>query len=239
MNPDDIVAAFQAHAEARDHLSWIKQQLRSAISLELTSPDGPSLSQVGGVPLVPSDFEWPKAKVGEYRFLAQIDFSEVADESGQLPDAGLLSLFYNYDEDGEVFWGDPGYVVGYFYPDPSVLVRNSGPCPSEQPRFSLRYGQTTTFPMHEDLVAEWPFDPDVLYEVEGQIHVPSNYMLGHPHFCTLAYDPTPGPGWIQLLNLESRDDTEWFWHDGDRLMVFVEASKIKGGDFSDLRSDAG
>ena len=105
--------------------------------------------------------------------------------------------------------------------------------------FGLRFAQATTFPMHEHLIEKWPFDPDILYKIGEQIDVPRNYMLGHPHFCTLAYDPTPGPGWIQLLNLESREDAEWFWHDGDRLMVFVEASKLKVGDFSDLRSDAG
>ena len=95
MSPEDIVAVFQTHAEARDHLPWVRQQLRSATSLELASCDKTSLSQVGGVPLVPSAFEWPKATVGEYRFLAQIDFSEISAAGGQIPNAGLLSLFYN------------------------------------------------------------------------------------------------------------------------------------------------
>ncbi|WP_146390953.1 DUF1963 domain-containing protein [Allorhodopirellula solitaria] len=52
---------------------------------------------------MPADFAWPAHDVGEYRFLGQIDFSEITDRPDSLPDSGLLSLFYAFDEDGEVF----------------------------------------------------------------------------------------------------------------------------------------
>jgi hypothetical protein len=56
---------------------------------------------------------------------------------------------------------------------------------------------------------------------------------------TLAYDPTPGPDWRSLLTVSSDDELEWFWHDRDWLVTFIERQKLYSGDFSQIRADAG
>ncbi|MGL4422095.1 MAG: hypothetical protein ACRCZF_15615 [Gemmataceae bacterium] len=42
-----------------------------------------------------------------------------------------------------------------------------------------------------------------------------------------------------MLTLNSDDDLEWSWHDGDWLMTFIEEQRLRAGDFSQIRSDAG
>jgi hypothetical protein len=72
-----------------------------------------------------------------------------------------------------------------------------------------------------------------------RLHPGRGYLLGYPLNTSLAYDPTPGPGWSSLLTLDSDDDLEWCWHDGDWLVTFFNNQKALAGDFSDIRADAG
>jgi len=64
-------------------------------------------------------------------------------------------------------------------------------------------------------------------------------MLGYPSHYSLMYDPTPGEDWVSLITLASYDEFEWCWHDADKLMVFIEKSKLEAKDFSNLKADAG
>lgn len=66
-----------------------------------------------------------------------------------------------------------------------------------------------------------------------------HYLFGYPSYCTLGYDPTPGPDWVSLLTVRSSADLEWCWHDGDRLMVFIQAEQLQRKDFRMLKCDAG
>ena len=65
------------------------------------------------------------------------------------------------------------------------------------------------------------------------------YLLGYPGVSTLAYDPTPGPGWTSLLTLTSMKELDWCWHDGDFLHIFIERERLARADFTRLASDAG
>ena len=65
------------------------------------------------------------------------------------------------------------------------------------------------------------------------------WLFGYPRNGTLAYDPTPGPEWRSLLTLGSNDKFEWYWHDGDTLVTFIEEVRLRVGDFSRIKSDAG
>ncbi|CAN5727733.1 hypothetical protein BH11MYX1_BH11MYX1_15590 [soil metagenome] len=58
-------------------------------------------SFLGGMPLVPDDFEWPEGDNGPYAFLAQIDFAECKpyDFEGRLPATGIAYFFAASDED--------------------------------------------------------------------------------------------------------------------------------------------
>ena len=44
---------------------------------------------------------------------------------------------------------------------------------------------------------------------------------------------------MSLITLMSNSELDWCWHDGDKLMVFIEKDKLLNKDFSCLKSDAG
>lgn len=57
-------------------------------------------SRFGSDPDVPADFEWPYFEDYPLSFLAQINFSDIAqyDKDELLPKSGLLSFFYEIDD---------------------------------------------------------------------------------------------------------------------------------------------
>jgi hypothetical protein len=72
---------------------------------------------------------------------------------------------------------------------------------------------------------KWPISEsqrDAYWKLRLRLHPSRRYRLGYPFNTTLAYDPTPGPGWRSLLTLSSDDKLEWCWHDGDWLVTFIE-----------------
>jgi hypothetical protein len=63
-------------------------------------------SQLGGLPLLPSEADWPRASDGTpLHFLARIDCAELPHKRGPLPDHGILQFFARIDE--EMIWDDP------------------------------------------------------------------------------------------------------------------------------------
>ncbi|WP_224725336.1 DUF1963 domain-containing protein [Paenibacillus vietnamensis] len=74
-------------------------------------------SKVGGNPDLPGEVNWPRWKVSEMTFIAQINLEECPSELA-LPGSGLLSFFYAAEpmfEDKD-FYGDPHTcrVIGGF-----------------------------------------------------------------------------------------------------------------------------
>lgn len=218
-------------------------------SVEILAAEAPvtrGCSKFGGAPDLPSGFEWPQHALGPYRFIGQINLADVPDGPHGLPAQGLLSFFYAYDDEGESFWGDPGYVRAYRFDDVGAL----GPV---EPPAAVRFGGTATiafrpgmdvpaWPWGDDAVAEWPIGEslqDAYGELVARLHPSGRWLGGYPHNPTLAYDPTPGPEWRSLLTLGSDDALEWGWHDGDTLVTFVEEERLRAGDFSRIASDAG
>ena len=232
-----IISGIEAVAE---HVEYILNLAKPSVDIELVgeTPDDAG-SRFGGHPLVPKGFQWPSHEVGEYRFLGQINFAEIINAPESLPKSGLLSIFYAFDEDGEVFWGDDGYIRGFYWADfdgHSIFDSPTDDVPAAR-KISLTGG--VDIPRHEDLREDWPFDSDELYQLTDAIAAKDEYLLGYPSFTSLAYDPTPDPEWISLLTVHSLDDFDWCWHDGDKLMVFIESENLEKRDFSNLKSDAG
>lgn len=63
-------------------------------------------SQLGGLPLLPSEAHWPRASDGTpLHFLARIDCSELPQKRGPLPEHGILQFFARIDE--EMVWDGP------------------------------------------------------------------------------------------------------------------------------------
>jgi uncharacterized protein YwqG len=203
-------------------------------------------SKFGGSPDLPPDFKWPHYKLGPYRFIGQINLADIPKGPHGLPNGGLLSFLYAHDENGESFWGDPDYVRVYRFDKPDALK------PVEPPS-AVRMGSTAAlkfqlgadvppWPWDESNAKKWPIGEDqrdAYWDLRCRLHPSGRYLLGYPFNTTLAYDPTPGPEWRSLLTLSSDDDLEWCWHDGDWLVTFIEEHRLRAGDFSHIKSDAG
>lgn len=65
----------------------------------------PTLSQLGGLPILAPGTSWPRASDGApLHFLARIDCSELPDVGGALPSKGMMQFFARIDD--EMVWGD-------------------------------------------------------------------------------------------------------------------------------------
>jgi uncharacterized protein YwqG len=233
------------------YASLLESWLRPAISL--LPSDEATRSRFGGIPELPPEEPWPThlppGGDGEpvpYRFLGQLDLAALPDVGAGLPREGLLVLFvadHPLDPDVKaLFWGDPGYAMARWYPEGTpVLLRE----PPEEVHASgvrhLRFAAAVDLPFDEDQAPSWPFPPDTedVYSALVSDLRTFDHLLGYPAHSTLAYDPHPGPHWIALLTVFSDDDLRWCWHDGDALMIFIEAARLRSHDFGELRSDAG
>jgi len=106
-------------------------------------------SKLGGLPLLPSGFEWPRSGARPLDFLLQIDCVEVAaiDGHGMMPTSGLLTFFYDLENQP---WGyDPQQLDGYqvVLIDDNDLV--STPLPSSEyhlHELTLQFGPGQTLP---------------------------------------------------------------------------------------------
>jgi uncharacterized protein YwqG len=83
-------------------------------------------SKLGGEPDLPGDFVWSENNGRPLDFLLQVNLSEASklDKSGQLPTAGLLSFFYDLEDQPEGY--DPKNLDGYkvvFSPSPDKLQK--------------------------------------------------------------------------------------------------------------------
>ena len=124
-------------------LSKIEKLAKDAILLKFT--DEEVFTRLGGKPLVPADFSWPKYNDNPLSFIGQIKFSEV--NAGNIlpdyPDKGLMYVFIFDDE--ETPWGfDPKDKGGWriiFYED-ETLELNEHSFPEgidEDAQFDIKY----------------------------------------------------------------------------------------------------
>lgn len=239
MNPEILGKFINENEVLSPHKGFLTSIIKPSVDISFSDDEAKDHgSRFGGTPLVSKNFIWPTHEEGEYRFLGQVNFSEISNCPEPLPKSGLLLLFYAYDEDCEIFWGDDGYVVAYFYPQTADLTLYRQESTNHKAR-KILFSQGIEIPRNEDLRNDWPFDTAVLYELPELESHREDYMLGYPSFYTLAYDPTPSDEWISLLTLSSNDGFEWCWNDGDKLMIFIEKEKLKNADFSSLKTDAG
>lgn len=239
MHLEDLEKHLAQNPELSAHKDYLLGIARPSVAIHITQ-QGPQKmeSYFGGKPMLPADFKWPIHPIGEYRFLGQINFSDIADTPiSPLPSKGILALFYALDEEGEIFWGDDGYMLGYYWPDGTELQRAKPPYDDVPRAKRIVFTVGLDLPRHEELRDDWPFDVEHLDGLADAL--PSDYLLGYPSFDSLAYDPSPGKDWTTLLTIRSHDAFDWCWHDGDKLMVFIETEKLVALNFSHLKADAG
>ncbi len=238
--------ALLAKSSLKKNTEYLLGLIRPAIDI-VKSPAKPTLggSRFGGSPDLPAGTMWPQHEMGSYSFLAQLNFAEVPPVGGLLPTSGLLSLFVGVDsEDGEFFWQTPGYVKAMFIAEGTPLVTLPSPKNvSLGKATAVEFHETIDLPFDGEQAEAWPitdYDEQEKYSaLRDKLHVSEHYLLGYPSHCSLGYDPTPSPQWTSLLTLDSDERLKWHWHDSDKLMVFIERSRLKQKDFSVLASDAG
>lgn len=238
MTIDELEKRIETIPEIAPHKDYLLKLARPSVAITITRKKPQNLqSRFGGNPMVPADFQWPTREIGEYKFLGHINFAEIEDRPASLPESGILALFYTEDESGELFWGDDGYILGYYWPEGTPLAAATPPNQESTPPKRIELSGSVDIPRHRELREDWPFDPSSLYELAESL--PADYLLGYPSYMSLAYDPTPNQAWCSLLTLDSHEQFEWFWHDGDKLMLFIERDKLAARDFSTIKADAG
>jgi len=240
MNKDALRTLILQDKELAPHVDYILSIAKPSVDINVSeeTPDDGGC-RLGGDPNVPAGFTWPVHDIGEYRFLGQFNFTELDNPPAALPVSGLLSLFYAYDEDGEVFWRDPGYIIGYYWPDQTGFSVQNAPQAGLPKTRKITLNTRLDLPRHAELRDDWSLDEDDLDALLYWRDSNDAYLLGYPSFTSLAYDPTPKGDWVSLLTIHSLDAFDWCWHDGDKLMVFIEADRLEKCDFSRLASDAG
>jgi len=252
MNFENLLKTL-ATSKIAKHTEFIRQTIRPTFDIIKNKDIKPFLgcSRFGGLPDLPAGSEWPTYDSIPYRFLGQINFADISLDNDCFPSNGLLSFFVaDGEQDGEgKFWLDEGYIYAIYISDLTNLKTMPTPKPPENyvienptPTFVLEFIPTVNIPFDEYQVNNWPFDreeTDIYDKIRDSLHKSDNYLLGYPTHFSLAYNPTPGPEWISLLTINSDNNLEWCWHDGDYLMVFIEKEKLKKLDFSSLKSDAG
>ncbi|WP_216629065.1 YwqG family protein [Cytobacillus massiliigabonensis] len=246
MNRNEFLKMIE-QSEIADHKEYLCQVLRPAIDILKNKDAEPRLggSRFGGASDLPAGSEWPSYGMKPYRFLGQINFSEIPSIEASLPSKGLLSLFVADDnpDDGDYLEAfEDGYIHAIYIPD-SVNLETICPPNSDIGKAAvIEFSPTVDIPYDEYQLRDWPFkedQSDSYSEVRDSLHKSSDYLLGYPSHYTLAYNPTPGADWISLLTIDSDDDLEWCWHDGDKLMIFIEKERLKNLDFTKLKADAG
>ncbi len=90
--------------------------------------DDPGTAHLGGSPLLPPDFAWPRFGEHPLLFLGQLDLAALpplppGPDADLLPRTGILSLFFaDCDPDPA-----RGHGALFYFPDPAVLVRTAQP----------------------------------------------------------------------------------------------------------------
>lgn len=227
------------------HVDFFQQTARPVVDITASSlPLTPGCSKFGGPPDLPPGTEWPEHPKAYYRFIGQINFSEINVAGSELPGEGLLSLFYAEDEGtGEVFWRNEGYILAIFTHSSENVVPLK---PTDNKRV-FKQTQRIGFipgidiPYDDYQYAGWPFSFQLQesYDVIRNSLHSQNYLLGYPSHYSLAYDPTPGENYVSLMTLDSDSEMKWNWHDGNKLMIFIDKEALKRGDFSALVAEAG
>jgi len=219
---------------ARKHLPsdiaerWISL-LRPAARLVVRTSDSPLVGQLGGVPELPRDMDWPTWEdEGPLSFIASVDCSRLSTFGLDipLPRAGRLSFFYfdgSFDDSSSlVIYSDPSTHPAsrvLFHPPGTELVRRELPqglVPFR--KIDLTAEPITTFPSHEHSEFESAFRRpgeswesfrqhpamsdsfnDALYELDKG---PRHQVGGHA-------DPVQGPVEHEIASGVLGDHVSW------------------------------
>lgn len=236
MTPEDLQRFFDKHPQF-DRPEW-HALVRPCIKIVFATSRTTDGSRWGGTPYLPQDFQAPKTDLGgKYRFMGQLNFGDFSHlVAPAIPKTGLLSLFVNDDDDA--FWGDDGYVKAFYFADTTDFVLHDDK-DAGTPSQGIRFTQGVSLPCNSYFELDYPEDVEAFYDkFYDTFDDIADHLFGYPTNDSLGYDPTP-EGYLPLLSVSSHDELNWCWHDGDRLMLFIEPSALADGNFNNIKADAG
>jgi uncharacterized protein YwqG len=148
MNFTEIAAE---HGFAKD-VDVIRKYLLPCVGFTLREGDhsGVGTSRLGGKADLPPDCPLPTWSKGPLHFVLQVNLADLAphDETGLFPPEGLLSFFYDFNEDPAGF--DPEHIPGhrmYYFPPNVLLEPKQAPQPEiPLPELSMRFWPASSLP---------------------------------------------------------------------------------------------
>lgn len=150
----DIIAALADEHGLGDHLHLLRRYVLPCVGFTLEPRDDcpPGSSKLGGQPDLPAAFDWPVYRGRRLDFVLQVDLREVAPlgPRDRLPSAGVLSFFYDLEEQP---WGfDPedvgAWAVRYF--PPTVALTRQAPDQPDRETFeaAIRFWAAASLPSY-------------------------------------------------------------------------------------------
>ena len=258
--------SFDSHSAKKFAEANARPSLR--LQLDPTSDNIGPHSKVGGNPVVPKDFVWPKREDGRpLTFLCQINLAEVNDfvfTHKYLPRAGILSFFYDVEEEPSgLDAGDRhGWCVYYFAPQ--IKVYHYDEAEGEViAGYQVHYVVEPSYPDPVSKLAEQlerkDFGEYDNFTDTCYAEMPYHRLLGHPQLvlndffeeCEIASrglelqsvldDPYLAKdisqackSWVLLLQLDSDERVNFMWGEGGTIYFCIEEEALKHKDFSNV-----
>ena len=243
--------------------TWFRKDIRPAVAIFPTPTTNDKLeigqSPFGGLPHLPTDFEWPQCPGFPARFLAQINFAEVADSLAtshfDLPRDGWLVVFASgragiqpgceeCNEHGEIVT-IPNLTSLYYLPADSSLIKaedqwdgcteynDLGEQEREAAVCSLSFRDTFHLPDLDDASDDACDENDVCrYLFDSG----SRYNLMGWACSSRSSGFCPGPEWRNLISLGSEHETlHWNWWDDDTLNIHARIDGITNRTFTPFK----
>ncbi|MEM9543933.1 MAG: YwqG family protein [Cyanobacteria bacterium P01_E01_bin.42] len=233
-----------------------------AIAPEITSETSWTQSKFGGLPYLPKNIEYPKARDGHYLFLlAQINFAEVP-HLEPFPQKGILQFYiadddlYGADFDNPI--NQDGFRILYF-PDPSDRVNDLttdfsflskpdfsplGDCISRleftakvAPVSFVDYRSTELFQAECDRLSDRDYWNLVGEYERFFMDTKHSQIGGYPYF--VQDDPRDANAEKEqldclLLQIPSSSSPDIMWGDGGIGNFFIKTSDLKKLDFTNV-----
>ena len=235
------------------------ERLLPAIALTATRTDDAEIaigaSKFGGAPDVATGFEWPLWNELPLSFVAQINLDEIAafDIENKLPDSGLLSFFYDLNEDGDWPFGEIGDEGGWrVFHFAESLTRIDVPDEAKDENgiktATISCRTVWSIPGYpywaqwEELEKRTPEEKQKWWDLVRKFDLNTRHlMLGNP----LQIQPTEprqeaaavlargqSEDWQLLLQMDSDDEINWTWGDAGAMFYLMHRDDLATREWS-------
>lgn len=246
---------IRQHAPARLQDAVI-ERLLPAVALVATRTDDREIavgvSKFGGAPDVPEDFAWPMWNERPLSFVAQINLDEIApfDIKNKLPSSGLLSFFYDMNEDSDWPWGELADEGGWRVFHLEGKLKRAEVSVETQISHGLKTATITAQIFCDIPNSIYWIDVDAI-ELLEEIDLKENReceefleslqtqrrslkMLGHSTIvqndarCETVWMTKRGnpDEWLVLLQMDMDDELDWMWGDGGAMFYLMHRDDL-------------